>query len=72
MEGCAMHTRHPDPTAVPPEGVVACEVCLTEIPPSVATSHEGADYVHYFCGQHCYVQWKSQESATPETTPANR
>lgn len=67
-----MQTRRPEPSGVPPEGVVACEVCLTEIPPSVAKSHEGSDYVHYFCGEHCYVQWKGAEPAAPEDRAVKR
>jgi YHS domain-containing protein len=69
MEVLAMQTKHPTPSAVPPEGVVACEVCLTEIPSSVAKSHGGEEYVHYFCGEHCYVQWKEleQEAAKKDT-----
>lgn len=39
------------------EGVVACEVCLKEIPKSVAQSHEGAEYVYHFCGAACYQEW---------------
>lgn len=39
------------------KGVIACEVCLKEIPKSVAQSHEGADYVYYFCGDECYQEW---------------
>lgn len=65
-----MHPNHPKPSAVPPEGVVACEVCLTEIPPSVARSHEGQDYVHYFCGDHCYVQWKDLAGGAAEKKQA--
>lgn len=56
-----MPAKQPKPTPAPPEERVACEVCLTEIPPSVATSHEGQDYVHYFCGDHCYVQWRARQ-----------
>jgi hypothetical protein len=37
---------------------VACEVCLREIPHSVAHSHEGLDYVLYFCGDQCFVRWQ--------------
>lgn len=40
---------------------IACEVCLTEIPTSVAQSAEGGDYVHYFCGIDCLERWKEQE-----------
>jgi hypothetical protein len=39
------------------EGVVACEVCLKEIPKSVAQSHEGTEYVYHFCGAECYQEW---------------
>lgn len=67
-----MQTRRPEPSAVPPEGVIACEVCLTEIPSSVAKSHEGADYVHYFCGEHCYVKWTGAEPVAQEDRPAKR
>lgn len=42
-----------EPTAV------ACEVCLKEIPKSVAQSHEGPDYVYYFCGADCYQRWQA-------------
>lgn len=41
----------------PEEGPVACDVCLKEIPRSVAASAEGADYTYYFCGQRCYEKW---------------
>lgn len=41
-------------------GIVPCEVCLTEIPKSVARSHEGPDYVYYFCGDDCYQKWQAQ------------
>ncbi|MBI3778240.1 MAG: AF1514 family protein [Gammaproteobacteria bacterium] len=46
-------------TDVPEEGLVACEVCLKEIPRSVARSLEGPDYVYYFCGQQCYEKWQA-------------
>lgn len=39
------------------EGVVACEVCLKEIPRSTARSLEGPDYVYHFCGSQCYEKW---------------
>jgi len=46
-------------TDVPEEGLVACEVCLKEIPRSVARSLEGPDYVYHFCGQKCYEKWQA-------------
>jgi YHS domain-containing protein len=40
-------------------GVVACEICLKEIPRSVGQSEEAVDYVYYFCGPSCYERWKA-------------
>lgn len=40
-------------------GPIACEVCLKEIPRSVARSYEGPDYVYYFCGAECYEKWQA-------------
>jgi YHS domain-containing protein len=44
----------------PETGPVACEICLKEIPRSVAQSQEGADYVYYFCGADCYQRWRAE------------
>jgi hypothetical protein len=41
-----------------PEELVSCKVCLKEIPRSVASSQEGSDYVLYFCGDNCFVEWQ--------------
>ncbi len=38
--------------------VVSCEICLREIPESVAQSIEGPDYVHHFCGLECLDVWR--------------
>jgi hypothetical protein len=40
--------------------LVACEMCLKEIPASEATVAEATDYVMYFCGLDCYETWKRQ------------
>ena len=40
--------------------MVACEICLKQIPVSEAKSEEASDYVLYFCGIECYQQWKQQ------------
>lgn len=40
--------------------MVACEICLKEIPVSEAKSEEATDYVLYFCGIDCYEKWKQQ------------
>jgi len=42
--------------------LVACKVCLTEIPRSEASSSEASDYVVHFCGLDCYEKWRRQES----------
>ena len=49
-----------DNQIIPHDGMVACEVCLTEIPASEASSSEAVDYVHYFCGAECLDQWQRQ------------
>lgn len=37
--------------------VVSCEVCLAEVPGDLATSFDGQDYVHHFCGLDCLARW---------------
>lgn len=57
----------------PPEGLVSCKVCLKEIPRSVAQNQEGSDYVLYFCGDKCFVEWqKGQPKAGGPDTPAGQ
>ena len=41
--------------------VVACSVCLLEIPADVALSHEGPDYVQHFCGLSCLEAWQQDQ-----------
>ena len=52
------HPAEPDP--------IACEVCLAEIPGSVAHSAEGPDYVHHYCGLECLAQWRAVAEAMAE------
>ena len=40
--------------------IVACEVCIKEVPISEAKSEEATDYVIHFCGLDCYAKWKEQ------------
>lgn len=40
--------------------VVACTVCLEEIPADVELSFEGPDYVRHFCGLDCLELWKQK------------
>ena len=42
---------------------VSCDVCLTEIPESVAMSSEADEYTHHFCGVECYDQWRGKEKS---------
>lgn len=52
-----------------PEELVSCKVCLKEIPRSVASSQEASEYVLYFCGDDCFVEWQKDvsESGKPDT-----
>ena len=40
--------------------IIACEICLKEIPPPVAHTTEVDDYVMHFCGLECYDQWHKE------------
>ncbi len=40
-----------------------CEVCLKEIPASVAANAEADEYVAHVCGLDCYQQWRDQNRA---------
>ena len=40
------------------QGLIACDVCLKEIPASGAKNEETSDYVLHFCGIDCYAKWK--------------
>ena len=42
--------------------IIACEICMKEIPASEAKSDEASDYVRYFCGLDCYERWSNQDS----------
>ncbi len=41
--------------------LVACEICLKEIPVSEAKNEEAADYVMHYCGLECYAIWQAQQ-----------
>jgi len=41
-------------------GNVTCNICLTEIPESVAMSSEADEYTQFFCGIECYTQWRNK------------
>jgi hypothetical protein len=48
---------------------VACDVCLTEIPKSVAVSSEADEYTQYFCGTECYTKWRNEKSEDDTADP---
>lgn len=50
------------PVPAEPEHV-QCEICLTEIPTSVAVTPEGKDYIHHFCGLECMGRWQAGHPA---------
>lgn len=52
---------HPD-RHTPQGPTLPCEMCMKEIPESVAQSYEGPDYVLYFCGNDCFDKWEHQQA----------
>lgn len=38
--------------------MVACEVCLNEVPITASKTPEAVDYVAHFCGLDCYEKWQ--------------
>jgi hypothetical protein len=55
-------TEKPSPAE---PSLVACDVCLREIPLSVAVSSEADDYVQHFCGLDCYNLWRELQTKKP-------
>jgi len=58
--------------SIPQEGMVACEVCLTEIPVFEVISSEALDYVRHVCGTECYGRWQKQADVSTAEPGANR
>ncbi|MFZ5541264.1 MAG: DUF3330 domain-containing protein [Pseudomonadota bacterium] len=54
--------------------LVACEICLKEVPQSEAINAEAVDYVAHFCGIDCYRRWveRAAESAAAEPATSDR
>lgn len=46
----------------PVSDLIACEICLREIPHDLAHVQEGVEYVQYFCGIECYAKWQAEEN----------
>ncbi len=40
---------------------VSCEVCLKAFPESCSCPREVSDYVMYYCGVECYVEWEPKD-----------
>ena len=47
------------------QGLIACDICLKEIPASGAKNEEASDYVFHFCGIDCYARWKESDKSQP-------
>lgn len=50
---------------------VSCHVCHQEIPHADALSAEGQEYLFFFCGQGCYVQWNQEEAKARRESARN-
>ena len=62
-QGVSIFSRDRDKTmdggkSMPDHIMIACAVCLAEIPASVARVFEAQDYIQHFCGIDCYKQWQ--------------
>jgi hypothetical protein len=58
------------PTQEPIETpLVACEICLKEIPHSEAINAEASDYVAHFCGIDCYRVWAERAADRTAAEP---
>ena len=51
--------------------LIACEICLKEVPITEATVPEVTDYFVHFCGLDCYQKWQRQkrEPSDDESKP---
>lgn len=47
--------------------LMACEICLKEIPVSEAACEEASDYVLFYFGARCHDRWRHQQD--PDWTP---
>lgn len=53
-----------------PEKLVACEICMKEVPLSEASVPEASDYFVHFCGLECFAKWKQQFAADKDAPTA--
>jgi len=52
--------------------VIACEICLTEIPRDLVCCEEAVEYVQYFCGYTCFAQWQQEADRAFEAEAVRR
>ena len=58
------NTKSPEDRAADPDKV-SCDVCRAEIPKATAQHAEGQNYVHYFCGPACFLNWAGEDKPEP-------
>lgn len=46
---------------------IDCDACLTEIPPTVAQTPEGDDYIQHYCGLECHDQLVNADQEPKQT-----
>lgn len=51
-----------DKPATDENELIACQICLKEVPQSEAKIAEAQDYVMHFCGLDCYQQWQQKQA----------
>ncbi len=57
-----MNEPEQKPLPVEPEHL-ACSLCFTDIPASVALDHEGAEYIQHYFGIECMSEWQQRAVA---------
>ena len=49
--------------------LVACEICMAEVPADAVNVTDAQDYVHHFCGLGCLERWQKQGGSHQQDTP---
>jgi len=65
-ERVMVDSKKQDTSSETQEQLLACHICLKEVPASGAKSDETSDYVRHFCGLECYDKWKKKHES-PES-----
>ncbi|MEE9342930.1 MAG: DUF3330 domain-containing protein [Gammaproteobacteria bacterium] len=47
-----------------PDELIACDICLKEVPVADAKNEEVSDYIIHFCGLECYALWVEKNKNT--------